>query len=138
VDSQGNLYIADIGNHVVRKAFFGGGMVTIAGTGVQGFSGDDGLATDAKLSSPCAVAVDANGNVYIADSGNHIIRRIDKITGVIKTIVGTPQVSGYSGDGGLAVSAKLKYPAGLTFDAAGNLFISDTGNDLIRKVTFGN
>jgi sugar lactone lactonase YvrE len=86
------------------------------------------------LSRPAAVAVDAQGNLYIADTGNHRVLRVDQVTGVITTVAGTG-TEGYSGDGGAPTSAALSNPAGLAFDAAGNLFISDTGNDVIRKVT---
>jgi sugar lactone lactonase YvrE len=79
--------------------------------------------------------VDPQGNLYIADSGNNVIRRVDHLTHIITTVAGTG-TAGYTGDGGAATSATLFYPAGLAFDASGNLYISDTGNDVIRKVTF--
>jgi hypothetical protein len=134
LDSQGNLYIADIGNNVVRKVNANGAISTVAGNFNAGYYGDGDLAVNARLFHPAAVAVDAQGNLYIADSGNNVIRRVD-LNGVITTVAGYGQ-PGYSGDGGPALGAKLNAPAGLAFDASGNLYISDTGNDVIRKLTF--
>jgi outer membrane protein assembly factor BamB len=139
VDSQGNIYIADIGNNVVWKLVggAGGSQVVVAGNFVAGYSGDGSSATSASLKQPAAVAVDAQGNIYIADAGNHAIRKVDIATGNISTIAGngTP---GYSGDGDLASAALLNFPGGLAFDSAGHLYIADTGNDVVRMLTFGN
>ncbi len=136
VDNQGNTYIADIGNNVVRKVDASGNISTVAGDygSGAGYNGDGISAVSAELSSPAAVAVDTNGNLYIADTGNNRIRKVDR-SGIITTVAGTG-TSGYAGDGGLATNAELNSPAGLTFDSVGNLYISDTGNDVIRKVTF--
>jgi uncharacterized protein (TIGR03437 family) len=179
VDGSGNLYIADTGNHVIRKVS-GGNISLFAGVpGVYGYQGDNGLATGALLNSPSGVAVDAAGNVYISDSGNNLVRKIDittlNITAVfglkgtanslyyptgivldssgaiyvadtnnhrivkwannkLTTIAGTG-VKGFSGDGGPATKAMLQYPRGLALDAAGNLYIADSTNSRIRKVT---
>jgi hypothetical protein len=136
VDKQtGDVYIADFGNHIVRK-LSGGYLTTVAGTpGQAGFFGDNGPAVNAKLSSPAAVALDGSGNLYIADSGNHVIRRV-AANGVITTVAGIPQQAGYVGDNVSATSAKLNSPAGLALDLFGDLYIADTGNDVIRKLSF--
>ncbi|NOQ80294.1 MAG: hypothetical protein GQ546_12955, partial [Gammaproteobacteria bacterium] len=106
---------------------------TIAGTGVDGYSGDEGLATQAQLSYPYGLTIDYNGNLYIADTDNSSIRKITP-EGIITTVAGTGDY-GYSGDGGEATQAQLDMPYGLTTDSAGNLYIADTYNNRIRKVT---
>ena len=106
VDSAGNLYIADTNNHRIRKIDTSGVITTVAGTGVVGDSGDDGAATTAQLNSPFNVTVDSAGNLYIADTNNHRIRKIDT-SGVITTVAGTG-VSGDSGDDGVATTAQLE------------------------------
>jgi uncharacterized protein (TIGR03437 family) len=192
-DANGNLYIADSVNHRVRKVTRAGLITTLAGTGLAGFSGDGGPANAAQLSSPYGVALDGTGNVYIADLGNARVRRIDG-SGVITTVAGggslpaggenngsaatlvsltSPRnvvwdgrgsvyvsdfggqrvyrlaqdgtlttaagtgVAGFSGDGLAATGARLSFPAALAFDRAGNLYIGDTQNHLIRKVSNG-
>lgn len=107
---------------------------TIAGTGTAGYSGDGGAATSAKLDYPKGVAVDASGNVYIADSSNNVIRKITASTGDISTVAGTG-TGGYSGDGGAATSAKLNFPTAVAVDSSGNLYIADTDNNRVRMVT---
>ena len=134
MDAAGNLYIADAGNNRVRKVTPGRVVSTVAGNGISGFSGDGGAATDARLSSPYSVAVDAAGNLYIADFSNHI-RRVTP-DGVIRTVAGNG-ISGFSGDGGPATSASFSSGSGMTLDAAGNLYIADSGNGRVRKVTTG-
>ncbi len=134
VDSGGNIYIPDSTNNVVREVAASSGIITtIAGTGTQGYSGDGGAATSSELNTPMAVAVDASGNVYIADAGNNRIRKITVSSGMITTVVGTG-VAGYSGDGGAATGAELWDPLGIAFDSAGNLYIADTQNSVIREV----
>lgn len=133
-DAYGNLFIADTDNHVVREVDAGSRLIrTIAGDGTPGFSGDNGPATSAQLNHPSAVWVDGNGNLYIADSWNNAIRVADK-SGTIKTITGG-QGEGYAGDGAPAINAQLRDPAGLFVDSSGNVFISDTGNNVVRKIT---
>ena len=122
-DAQGNLYILDRDNNRVRKVDPDGNISTIAGVGTWGFSGDGGPATKAEISTSNGIAVDAAGNVYIADSDNARIRKVD-LKGIITTIAGTGQ-PGFSGDGGRAKAAQLSNPAGLAVDAEGNLFILD-------------
>jgi sugar lactone lactonase YvrE len=186
-DSKGNVYVADTNNNRVRKIDPDGIITTVAGTGVQGFSGDKGPATSARLATPIGLAIDGVGNLYIADYGNNRVRRVDA-NGVITTVGGSgvagpgpgrvatkvklsaPEglavddrgnlylseflharvdrvsrdgrlmvvagtgIAGYSGDGGRAVSAQLSNPAGLAFDSHGNLLISDYGNRVIRTI----
>ena len=133
--SNGTLYIADTGNHRVRMVNSSGTITTVAGTGVNGFSGDGGAATNAQLSWPEGLAFDAAGSLYIGDFGN---RRIRKLTpdGIISTVAGSglPGYQGYSGDGGPATSAEFNTPAALAFDSAGSYYIDDLGNCVIRKV----
>jgi uncharacterized protein (TIGR03437 family) len=134
VDGSGNLYIADQGNQVIRKAAATGIIATVAGNGTQGYSGDGGPAISAELLCPAGVAVDRSGNLYIADTCNRAIRKVAAATGIIATVAGngTP---GYSGDGGPAIDALLEYPTGVAVDGSGNLYIADYGNNKIRKVT---
>ena len=131
---QGNVYIADFHDHKVRKVS-GGTITTFAGTGVAGFSGDGGPATAARLNGPYAVAVDGQGNVYIADGYNHSVRKVSA-GGTIRTIAGTGK-QGFSGDGGPATSARLFYPQGVAVDGQGNVYIADTSNHRVRKVSRG-
>jgi uncharacterized protein (TIGR03437 family) len=133
VDSAGNLYIADYWNYRIRKVSKGV-ITTVAGNGTPGFSGDNWLATSAQLLYPGWVAVDSAGSLYIADGGNSRIRKVSN--GVITTVAGngTP---GFSGDGGQATSAELYEPSGVAVDSAGNLYIADTRNNRIRKVSSG-
>ena len=132
VDAAGSLYIADYFNNRIRKVTPAGTITTVAGNGQQGYSGDGGPATAASLMSPEGVAVDAAGNLFIADSGNQRIRKVAS-GGTITTVAGNGQ-RGYSGDGGPATAASLNWPEGMAVDAAGNLYIADDGNDRIRKV----
>jgi sugar lactone lactonase YvrE len=133
VDITGNLYIADSANHRVLRVDRAGRIATVAGTGDAGYSSDGGPATEAKLAFPVGLAVDAVGNLYIGDVGNHRVRRVDP-AGVITTVAGTG-VRGFSGDGGLATAAKLDlvHRGKLAVDTAGNLYIAHYG-DRIRRV----
>jgi trimeric autotransporter adhesin len=130
VDSAGNLYIADNGNHRIRKVIPGGAISTVAGNGNQGYSGDNGAATLAQLNAPQGVAVDSAGNLYIADTLNNRVRMVSG--GNITTIAGTG-LAGYTGDGGLASRAQLVNPAGLAVDSAGVLYVSDLSAH-VRKI----
>lgn len=131
---QGELYIADSANNRVRRISLATGVIsTVAGTGVAGSAGDGGPSTIAQLNAPLGVAVTADGQLFIADSGNHRIRRVDTQTGVITTVAGTG-VSGFGGDGGPATSAQLADPTAVIVNAAGRVLISDRGNRRIRYV----
>jgi len=134
VDSAGDVFIADSGNNVIREVVKAtGNIITVAGNGTEGYSGDSGPATAAELNSPFGVAVDSAGDLFIADSGNNVIREVVKATGNIITIAGNG-TEGYSGDNGPATAAELNSPSGVTVDSAGDLFIADSGNNVIREV----
>jgi sugar lactone lactonase YvrE/predicted secreted protein len=136
LDGNGNLYLADANNDRIRKVNAQTGLIsTIAGNGTSGYAGDGGPATSAMISNPAGLALDGAGNLYFADSRNDIIRRVDAISGIITTVAGTPQVNGYAGNGQAATSALLSRPEGVSLDAAGDLFIADTGNHMIREVS---
>ena len=133
-DAYGNLIIADTGNNRIRKVAATTGMITtIAGTGVVGSEGDGGAAVNAALNKPMRPALDAFGNIYFADSLNNKIRRIDAVSGLITTMAGTG-TAGFSGDDGPAVSASLNSPSGVRFGTDGGMYVSDTGNNRIRKI----
>ena len=132
-DTFGNVYIAEFGNNKVRKIDSAGIITTVVGTGVQGFSGDGGPAIDAQLYGPNGICLDASGNLYITDEFNQRIRKVDALTGIITTIAGNGSAD-YSGDGGLAINAKLHYPIGICVDISGNVYIADAYNHRIRKV----
>ncbi len=134
-DANGNLYVPDYLNNRVRKIVGLSQITTIAGTGVGGFSGDGGQASSAQLNGPCAVALDSAGNLYIYDSGNEVIRKVDT-NGIITTIAGTPQTPGSTGDGGPATKAKfqLHEGGGLAVNANGNVYVADTLNSVVRGI----
>ena len=137
INSTGDIFIADGNNQRVRKIKTSTGIITtIAGTGVQGFSGDSILAINSQLTAPVSVACDLGGNIFIADYGNMRIRRVDATTGIITTVAGDG-IQGFSGDSGLAINAHLNFPVGVTVDHLGNIFIADKNNHRIRKVTVG-
>ncbi|MCU1257845.1 MAG: repeat containing protein [Bryobacterales bacterium] len=138
VDSSGAIYIADQLNNRIRKVA-GGSISTVAGSSTNAYAGDGGSATKAALSHPQGVAVDSSGNIYIADTSNYVIRKVGT-NGNISTIAGQQaggSGSGYGGDGGPGTSAFLSHPVGMAFDAAGNLYIADSTNNLIRMLTPG-
>ena len=132
-DSAGNVYIADTGNQRIRKVDTAGTITTIAGDGTAGFNGDGGPATDAQLSNPLGVAAGSTGSVYIADTFNLRIRKVDT-AGTITTIAGDGTF-GFSGDGGPATDAQLNVPIGLAVDSDGKVYIADAFNSLIRLLT---
>ena len=131
-DADGSLYIADSGNHRIRKVASDGTITTVAGTGEEGFNGDEGPATAAQLAHPRDVAMDGDGNLYIAETASHRIRKVTR-EGAITTAAGTGE-DWFSGDGGPATAARLNRPSGLAVDGVGNLFIADSSNYRIRKV----
>jgi uncharacterized protein (TIGR03437 family) len=133
LDSAGNLYIADTQNHRIRMLAPGGAISTMAGTGTAGFSGDGGAAAAAQLKAPSQVAVDAGGNVYIADTGNNRVRLVTA-DGNIATIAGTGDAA-YNGDNGAALAIALSGPYGLTLDGQGNVYVADTGNSRVRMLS---
>ena len=126
------MYIADTGNNKIRKVDTSGRISSVAGTGDRGFSGDGGPAIEATLAAPRDVAVAADGSLYISDSGNHRIRKLNP-AGDISTVAGT-RSSGFRRDGGLATSAELDLPLGIAVDGSGDLFIADSRNHRIRRV----
>jgi sugar lactone lactonase YvrE len=134
VDASGNVYVADTYNNAVRKvAGSGGAIQLVAGNGAGGFSGDGGPAADSSLNQPTAIAFAPNGDLIIADTGNSRIRRIDLRSSVITTIAGSG-TPGRGGDGGLALGASLNHPRGVAVDKAGDIFIADTDNNVIREI----
>ncbi len=149
VDNAGNVYFSEHLNHKVRRIDVTGFITTIAGNGLAGFSGDGDFSTSAQLDTPKGLAVDDAGNVYIADSGNHRIRKIET-TGIISTVAGDGQTKKtgesivgpiyggtYGGDGWFAVRAQLNFPNDVAVDSLGNLYIADTNNNRLRMVSQG-
>lgn len=132
-DKVGNLYIADDFNHVVRKINSSGNISTIAGTGVKGHSGDGGPATAAQMDQPEDIVFDTSGNMYISEVGSSIIRKINK-SGIISTFAGIPNSGGSDGDGGPATAARIYVALGLSFDKAGNMYFSNNGSWVVRKI----
>jgi sugar lactone lactonase YvrE len=145
VDSAGNIFIADTNNCLVREVSASTGVITtVAGTPPDttgllhcGYLGDGGLATSAKLGFPNGLVVDGSGNIIIADTTNCAIRKISASAGTISTVAGTGSC-GYSGDGGLATSAQLSQPYSVAVDSSGDIFIADTSNCVVRKVSSSN
>ncbi|MFZ1972984.1 MAG: choice-of-anchor D domain-containing protein, partial [Candidatus Acidiferrales bacterium] len=146
-DSLGNLYFVDTSNHRVRKIDKTTGIITTVvgsggfaaqnqGCGGGGYSGDGGPATSATMHCPLGMAIDANDNLYIADYFNSAIRKVDAKTQIITTVAGTG-TAGYTGDNGPATAATLNFPDRVSVNGAGNLFISDTGNNVVRRVDAG-
>ena len=133
VDNAGNLFIADRFNNMVRKVDVSGTITTIAGSGIAGYNGDGIAATDAQLHHPTGVAADQGGSIYIADLGNHRVRKVSP-AGIITTIAGNGK-SGYNGDDIAATSAWLSGPWGISVDRYGNIFVGDAGNHRVRKIT---
>lgn len=132
IDSDGNVFVADVRNHRIRKIDTEGRIWTVAGTGEQGFSEDGTLATEARLDTPWGIAIDHLGRLIIADSANHRVRRVEH-DGRLTTIAGSG-TQGFSGDGGAAVEASLNYPEGLTFAANGSFYVGDEFNHSVRYV----
>ncbi|HEY4184054.1 MAG TPA: hypothetical protein VGP07_03255 [Polyangia bacterium] len=134
LDTTGRLYIADTENQRIRRVDFALGLIeTVVGTGTAGFSGDGGLATAAMLNHPRDIEFGPGGRLFIADTENHRVRVVDPATGIITTVAGDGNAA-YAGDGGMALAASLWRPFGIAFDAPGDLYISDTFNNRIRRV----
>ena len=134
VDDSDNIFVADAFNDCIREINHNTGIITtVAGNGMQGYSGDGGLATDAKLNQPTGVTVDDSDNVFIGDLGDNRIRKVDHSTGVIHTIAGTG-TGGFTGDNGQASLAELAYPQSLAIDSLGNILVADKYNNRIRKL----
>ena len=132
VDSVGNLFVADQYNHRIRRIDTSGIITTVVGTGVPGSTGDGGPASAAEISYPNYIRMDSIGSLLVTDNGGQRIRKVNT-AGIITTIAGNGTL-GYSGDGGLATSAELNYPGGVTMDKQGNVFICDCYNNVIRRV----
>ena len=133
VDKDDNVYVVDTFNHCIRKIDKNGVITRFAGVGFAYFSGDGGPAVEAEMDRPHAIAMDSKGNLYIADTYNHRIRKVNT-NGIISTAVGNGS-AGFSGDGGSALAAQLFYPYGIAIDSKDNIYIADTLNYRIRKVT---
>src|SRR5579872_5113173 len=133
VDAAGNVYVADRDASVIRKISTDGTISTVAGTGTAGYNGDGQAGSQAQLNSPMGLALDAAGNLLIADMQNHRIRKLST-GGTITTIAGDGNFA-YAGDGGPASNAELNGPEGVAVDAAGNVYIADTVNDRVREIT---
>jgi sugar lactone lactonase YvrE len=135
LDGQGRLYVADTFNNRIRRIDFAAGMVaTVAGNGQAGFGGDGRPATEAALNLPRDLEIGPDGRLYIADTNNHRVRVVDLSTGTIDTVAGDGQ-AGFAGEGGPARAARLYRPFGIAFDPAGNLYVADTFNNRIRRIT---
>ncbi|GAA4466583.1 hypothetical protein GCM10023093_20940 [Nemorincola caseinilytica] len=133
IDAAGNIFFSEVGNSCVRKINTAGIITTIAGNGTMGYSGTGGPATNAQLSGPGYIALDAAGNIYIPEYDNHCVRKVDVSTGLISLIAGT-NISGYSGDDGPATDAKMRSPQAVALDGLGNMYIADYTDFRIRKV----
>ena len=137
-DAQGNLFLAEATNHCVRKVDKATGVITtVAGTGSEGYSGDSGPATQATFNQPYSLQIDGNGDIYIVDRLNSVIRKVDGVTGIITTVAGTG-VAGYSGDGGPGTAAQLKEPNDCFLDGLGGLLIVDIQDQRIRRLNLSN
>ena len=124
IDGFGNVVVGDTANSRVRKIMPGGNIAPFAGTNVQGYSGNFSNALDAQFAAPTGLCTGPGGVVYIADTGNHMLRKVS-VDGTISAVAGIGY-EGYSGDGGPALNARLRMPRGCAVDAVGNIFIADS------------
>ncbi|MCI0340935.1 MAG: hypothetical protein L0216_07240 [Planctomycetales bacterium] len=136
-DGSGRVYVSDSGNGVVRVVNTGASSATIAGVTVPAGAIATIPAGGGGLTAPAGVSVDGSGNVFVADAGDHTIRRIDASSGVVTVVAGTAATAGFAGDGGAATAARLSGPGGVSLDGSGNLVIADTGNHAVRVVNLG-
>lgn len=134
VAADGSVFVSDAEANRIRVIRPDGNVYAYAGTGERGDSGDGGPALEARLSHPEGLALDVDGNLYVADSFNHRIRRIDAQTGTIDTVAGIPGAGGLAGDGGPATEAELRFPRGVSVAPDGRLYIADTFNHRIRRI----
>ena len=135
VASNGDVFVADVANNVIRKVAFATGIIsTVAGNGAAGFSGDGGLATSAGIKTPQDIFVATNGDLYSADTGHHRVRKVTAATGIITTVAGSGN-PGSTGDGGVAILARLDTPDGIVVATNGDMYIGDRSNNKVRKVT---
>jgi streptogramin lyase len=132
-DKQGNIYVPEYQNRVIRKINPAGIITHVAGTGEEGYSGDGGQATLAKIGNPHSICMDEQGNLYFSDASGHVIRKIAP-DGIISTIAGIYGEMTYSGDGGPTKEAALSVPSGMCMDKQGNILIAEYGNQIIRKI----
>jgi hypothetical protein len=132
IDALGDVIFADAGGNVIRKVDTKGTMTILAGTGAGTYTGDGGAALSATLNAPQGVAVDAAGNLFIADTANHVIREVSADTGIITTVAGNGTAA-FTGDTGLATAASLHSPSSVALDLAGNVYVADTGNHAVRR-----
>lgn len=134
LDTSGSIYISDRMNNRIRKIEITTGIInTVVGNGTGGYTGDGIAATSATLETPVGICIDKFNNLYIADFGNHRVRKVELNTGIISTIAGTGEM-GYSGDGGLAINAKLLFPNAVAIDTMGNVYVTEFGNSTVRKI----
>ena len=132
-DAKGDLWWCEYDGQVIRRMDGTGKVTLVAGCGETGYTGDGGPAVEARMNQPHEIRFDRQGNLFFTDMKNHVIRRVDAETGLISTVAGTGK-PGYAGDGGPATAATLRQPHSLQFDAAGDLYICDTGNHVVRKL----
>jgi len=135
LDDGGNLFVCDSGNHVIRRIDAQGIITTVAGSGEAGYAGDGGPALEAKMDFPIDIAMRPGGGYLIADSNNNAVRLVDG-NGNMRTVAGTGE-EGFSGDGGLATEATFDHPVGVAIASDGSLWIADTYNHRVRRVSSG-
>ena len=133
VDQSSNLYIADTGNNRIRRVDPGGAITTVAGSGIYGFGGDSGPAVSGALRFPRGIAMDTAGTLYIADTGNQRIRRVNE-KGIIETVAGTGD-RGFAGEGEDGAKAQFDSPTDVAVDSLGNIYVADANNNRVRRMS---